>query len=86
MRTGSLAEALEYEHHEIDAGIAAFTAAPENPQPLTRAIRALRHNRKKRRSSTREPTKRCPRQRQAGCALSSAPGSYPRGGCASGRG
>ncbi len=44
METESLAMALEREHHEIDAGIAAFTAAPENPQPLTRAIRALRRH------------------------------------------
>jgi regulator of cell morphogenesis and NO signaling len=40
----SLAAALEREHHEIDAGIAAFTAAPDSPQPLVRAIRALRRH------------------------------------------
>jgi iron-sulfur cluster repair protein YtfE (RIC family) len=44
MEIESLAAALEREHHEIDAGIAAFTAAPGNPQPLTRAIRALRRH------------------------------------------
>lgn len=40
----SLAAALEREHHEIDAGIASFTAAPDAPQPLLRAIRALRRH------------------------------------------
>jgi regulator of cell morphogenesis and NO signaling len=44
METESLAAALEREHREIDEGIAAFTAAPEDPQPLARAIRALRHH------------------------------------------
>jgi regulator of cell morphogenesis and NO signaling len=44
MEIESLAAALEREHHEIDAGIAAFTAAPGDPQPLTRAIRALRRH------------------------------------------
>ena len=44
METESLAVALEREHHEIDAGIAAFTAVPGNPQPLTRAIQALRRH------------------------------------------
>jgi iron-sulfur cluster repair protein YtfE (RIC family) len=44
MKTESLAAALEREHHEIDEGIAAFTAAPGDPQPLTRAIRALRRH------------------------------------------
>ena len=45
MEIESLAKALEREHHEIDAGIAAFTASPGDRQPLTRAIRALRcHN------------------------------------------
>jgi regulator of cell morphogenesis and NO signaling len=44
METESLAAALEREHHEIDAGIAAFTAAPGNPQPLIRAIQALRRH------------------------------------------
>lgn len=39
-----LAKALEREHHEIDAGIAAFTASPGDRQPLTRAIRALRRH------------------------------------------
>ncbi len=43
METESLAAALEREHHEIDAGIAAFTASPGDPQ-LTRAIRALRRH------------------------------------------
>lgn len=40
----SLAAALEQEHHEIDAGIAAFTAAPHARQSLARAIRALRRH------------------------------------------
>ena len=44
MEIESLAEALEREHHEIDAGIAAFTAAPWQRQPLTRAITALRRH------------------------------------------
>lgn len=44
METGSLAAALEREHHEIDQGIAAFTAAPGDPRPLIRAIRALRRH------------------------------------------
>ncbi|HEU5417389.1 MAG TPA: hemerythrin domain-containing protein [Streptosporangiaceae bacterium] len=44
MGTESLAAALEGEHQEIDAGIAAFTAAPHDPQPLERAIRALRRH------------------------------------------
>ena len=44
METESLAEALEREHHEIDAGIAAFTAAPGDRRPLARAIGALRRH------------------------------------------
>ena len=44
MGTEPLAAALEREHHEIDAGIAAFTASPRDPQPLARAIRALRRH------------------------------------------
>ena len=44
METGSLAAALEREHHEIDEQIAAFTAAPGDRQPLIRAIRALRRH------------------------------------------
>ena len=40
----SLAAALERDHHEIDAGIAAFTAAPDTRQPLVNAIRALRRH------------------------------------------
>ena len=44
METGSLAAALERERHEIDEQIAAFTAAPGDRQPLTRAIRALRRH------------------------------------------
>ena len=44
MEIESLAAALEREHHEIDDGIAAFTASPGNPQSLTRAIRALRRH------------------------------------------
>jgi hypothetical protein len=42
--TESLATALEREHREIDAGIAAFTAAPQDPRPLLTAIRALRRH------------------------------------------
>lgn len=44
MGPDSLAAALEREHQEIDAGIAAFSASPGNPQPLARAIRALRRH------------------------------------------
>ena len=44
MGTESLAAALEREHHEIDEGIAAFTASPWDPQPLERASRALRRH------------------------------------------
>jgi iron-sulfur cluster repair protein YtfE (RIC family) len=44
MTIGSLAEALEREHHRIDAGIAAFTAAPGDRQPLARAMGALRRH------------------------------------------
>ena len=44
METELLASALEREHHEIDAGIAAFTVSPGDPQPLIRAIRALRRH------------------------------------------
>ncbi|MGH3626252.1 MAG: hemerythrin domain-containing protein [Sciscionella sp.] len=44
MGTGSLAVALEAEHHEIDAGIAAFAAAPGDPGPLARAVGALRRH------------------------------------------
>lgn len=44
MQTGSLAAALKREHHEIDAGFAAFTSAPWDPQPLGRAIGALRRH------------------------------------------
>ena len=44
METESLAQTLQGEHEEIDAGIAAFTASPGDRQPLTRAIRALRRH------------------------------------------
>jgi regulator of cell morphogenesis and NO signaling len=44
MESDLLAAALEREHREIDEGIAAFTASPGNPQPLIRAIRALRRH------------------------------------------
>ncbi|MGH3246180.1 MAG: hemerythrin domain-containing protein [Trebonia sp.] len=44
MQTGSLAAALEHEHREIDEGIEAFTAAPDDRQPLARAIHALRRH------------------------------------------
>lgn len=44
MVTGSLAAALENEHREIDDGIAAFTRAPADRQPLARALGALRRH------------------------------------------
>jgi len=44
MSADSLAAALEWEHHEIDDGIAAFAVAPGDQQPLVRAIRALRRH------------------------------------------
>lgn len=44
MQTGSLAAALEREHHEIDAGFAAFTSAPWDLRPLGHAIGALRRH------------------------------------------
>lgn len=49
MEIESLAAALEREHREIDAGIEAFTAAPQSsgdrdPRPLKEAIRALRRH------------------------------------------
>lgn len=44
MQTESLAAALEREHHEIDTGIAAFTAAPWDRQPLARTAGALRRH------------------------------------------
>ncbi len=44
METGSLAAALEREHQEIDAGIAAFSASPGDPRLLARAILALRRH------------------------------------------
>jgi len=48
MDAESLAAALEREHQEIDAGIAAFTAASapggRDREPLTRAIHALRRH------------------------------------------
>ena len=48
MDVGSLAAALEHEHQEIDAGIAAFTVASPDAGPgrraLTGAIRALRRH------------------------------------------
>ena len=44
MGTDSLAAALQREHQEIDEGLAAFTAAPHDPQPLKRAIQALRRH------------------------------------------
>lgn len=44
METGSLAAALETEHQQIDAGIAAFAAAPGDLRPLARAISALRRH------------------------------------------
>jgi hypothetical protein len=40
----TLEAALMWKHREIDAGIAAFTAAPHDPQPLAHAIRALRRH------------------------------------------
>lgn len=44
MQSDPLATALEHEHHEIDAGIEAFIAAPSDRQPLDRAIGALRRH------------------------------------------
>jgi regulator of cell morphogenesis and NO signaling len=48
METESLAVALEREHQDIDAGIAAFTAGAAGTgggrEPLTRAIHALRRH------------------------------------------
>lgn len=48
METESLAAALEREHQEIDAGIAAFTAGSppgsRDREPLARAIHALRRH------------------------------------------
>jgi len=44
MEAESLAAAFEREHREIDEGIAALAASPGDPQPLTRAIRALRRH------------------------------------------
>lgn len=44
MRTESVATVLEREHHEIDEGIEAFTAAPSDPKPLMSAIDALRRH------------------------------------------
>lgn len=44
MEIESLAVALEREHREIDAGIAAFTASPGSRQPLVGAIHALRRH------------------------------------------
>ena len=44
MQTGSLAAALEREHHEIDAGLAAFASAPWDLPPLGRAFGALRRH------------------------------------------
>jgi regulator of cell morphogenesis and NO signaling len=48
MGVETVAEALEREHHEIDDGIAAFTAGSAggtpDPQPLLRAVAALRRH------------------------------------------
>ncbi len=44
METGTLAAALEADHHEIDEAIAAFTASPGDPRSLAPAIRALRRH------------------------------------------
>ena len=44
MGTESLAAALEREHRDIDDGIAAFSASPEDTRPLARAIGALRRH------------------------------------------
>jgi regulator of cell morphogenesis and NO signaling len=44
MQTGALAAALEHEHHEIDDGIAAFTASPGDRRLLAQAIAALRRH------------------------------------------
>lgn len=44
MGSETLAQALEREHHEIDAGIEAFLAEPGEPAPLTGAMEALRRH------------------------------------------
>jgi hypothetical protein len=48
MTTGTLATALEREHREIDAGIEAFLASladgQPRPEPLVRAMQALRRH------------------------------------------
>ncbi len=44
MEDESLAAALEQEHHEIDAGIAATITGPGDRQSLARAISALRRH------------------------------------------
>jgi regulator of cell morphogenesis and NO signaling len=44
MNTDTLAEALEHEHHEIDSGIGAFLADPQQTAALGRALAALRRH------------------------------------------
>jgi hypothetical protein len=44
METESLAAALQREHVEIDEGIASYAVSPGSPEPLARAIRALRRH------------------------------------------
>lgn len=44
MNTDSLADALEREHHEIDQGLAAYSADPGDRQALARASAALRRH------------------------------------------
>lgn len=44
MEIESLSMDLAREHREIDAALAGFTDLPEDPHPLARAIRALRHH------------------------------------------
>jgi hemerythrin-like domain-containing protein len=44
METETLAAALEREHHEIDRGVEAFLADPDETAPLTAAMEALRRH------------------------------------------
>jgi hemerythrin-like domain-containing protein len=44
MSPSTLADALEYEHHEIDRGIAAVLADPQQTAALSRALEALRRH------------------------------------------
>ena len=44
MSQGTLADALEHEHHEIDRGIGAFLADPQHAAALGGALEALRRH------------------------------------------